>query len=167
MNAENFPQDEIDSIAPAIGRRRLKRTRGSKLLEFFAYFTVSAVVAGGSLFAYQTFIGGKSSVDVNAVKSNTTTTDPLRVNETSILNGTSTAGESSIVAQKLVDKGWNVVTADTTPFGVTATKTTIFINSADLNDAAKAMVSDLGNYPIQVSSQYIDPITVVLGNDYK
>jgi hypothetical protein len=71
------------------------------------------------------------------------------------------------VAHKLIDKGWNVVTAANVPLGLKAEKTIIYINSDKLQDAAKTLVSDLGSYSIEVSSQYIDPITIVLGPDYK
>jgi hypothetical protein len=89
------------------------------------------------------------------------------VNETTVYDGAGKVGLAGTVARKLLDKGWNVVTAANNPLGVAATKTVIYINSASLNDAAKAMVSDLGNYSIEVSNHFIDPITVVLGSDYQ
>ena len=165
--AENFPIDEFDQVAPAPGIRRARRSRGSATLEFFSYFTISAVVAGGALFGYQTFFGG-SQINVSAVSDNNVASfDPIHVNETTVFDGVGQAGLASSVAHKLLDKGWNVVTADNAPVGTKADKTTIFINSATLQNAAKSMVSDLGNYTVQVSNQYLDPITIVLGADYK
>ncbi|MFM2238157.1 MAG: LytR cell envelope-related transcriptional attenuator, partial [Actinomycetota bacterium] len=93
--------------------------------------------------------------------------DPLRINETKVVDGVGQVGLAGTVARKLIDKGWNVVTAANIDTGVPATNTVIYINSAQLNDAAKALTGDLGNYAIEVSNQYIDPITVVLGADYK
>ncbi|MFM2384416.1 MAG: hypothetical protein RL166_290 [Actinomycetota bacterium] len=165
--AENFPQDEFDQVAPAAGARRARRSGGSKFLEFVSYFTVSAIIAGGGLFGYQTFFGG-SSIDVNALSDNgKTTTDSIRINETTIFDGVGQDGLAGTVAHKLIDKGWNVVTAANVPLGLKAEKTIIYINSDTLQDAAKALVGDLGSYTIEVSNQYIDPITVVLGADYK
>lgn len=165
--AENFPQDEFDQVTPGPGVRRARRSGSSKFFEFVSYFTISAVVAGGALFGYQTFFGG-SSIDVSALSDNgKTITDSIRINETTVFDGVGQDGLAGSVAHKLIDKGWNVVTAANTPNGFKAEKTVIYINSDKLQDAAKTLVGDLGTYTIEVSNQYIDPITVVLGPDYK
>jgi hypothetical protein len=165
--AKNFPQDEFDQVTPGAGLRRARRSGASKFLEFIAYFSISAVIAGGGLFGYQTFFGG-SSIDVNALSDNgKANTDSIRINETTVFDGIGQDGLASTVAHKLIDKGWNVVTAANVPAGLKADKTVIYINSDKLQDAAKTLVSDLGSYAIEVSSQYIDPITIVLGSDYK
>lgn len=163
---ENFPKDEFDLIPAAPGVRRAKRSGSAKALEFITYFGVSAVVAGGSLFGYQTFFGG-SGFNLNSVSDNKTTSDPIRINETTVFDGAGKEGLASSVAHKLIDKGWNVVTAANVPGGVAVGKTVIYINSNQLQNAAKTLAGDLGNYAIEVSNQYIDPITVVLGSDYK
>ena len=166
--AENFPQDEFDQVAKAPGRRRARRGFGAKLLEFVTYFGVSALVAGGGLFSYQTFFGGGSSVNVGALSDNgKTSVDPIRINETTVINGAGKDGLASEVAHKLLDKGWNVVTARKMALGGSAEKTVIYINSDQLQDAAKVLTGDLGSYSIEVSNQYLDPITVVLGSDFK
>lgn len=167
--AKNFPTDEFDQVAPAPGRRRVRRSRGRKFLEFVTYFTFSAVIAGGGLFGYQTFFGGGTKLDLSAYSDNTakTNVDPLRINETKVIDAVGQDGLAGTVAHKLLDKGWNVVTAANAPIGITAEKTVIYINSDQLNDAAKALAGDLGNYSVEVSNQYIDPITVVIGADYK
>ncbi len=165
--AENFPQDEFDQVAPAVGSRRARRSGASKFFEFMAYFSISAVIAGGGLFGYQTFFGG-STIDVNALSDNgNANSDPIRINETTVFDGVGQDGLAGTVAHKLIDKGWNVVTAANVPAGLKADKTVIYINSDKLQDAAKTLVSDLGNYSVEVSTQYIDPITIVLGADYK
>ena len=165
--AENFPQDEFDQVSPGVGLRRARRSGASKFLEFIAYFSISAVIAGGGLFGYQTFFGG-SSIDVNALSDNgKSATDSIRINETTVFDGIGQDGLAGSVAHKLIDKGWNVVTASNVPAGLKADKTVIYINSDKLQDAAKTLVADLGTYTIEVSSQYIDPITIVLGSDYK
>lgn len=165
--AENFPQDEFDQVAPAVGVRRALRSGGSKFLEFISYFAISALVAGGGLFGYQTFFGG-SSIDISAVRDKgAAATDSIRINETQVLDGVGKSGLAGSVAHKLIDKGWNVVTAANAPAGFKADKTVIYINSDKLQDAAKTLVSDLGSYTIEVANQYIDPITIILGPDYK
>lgn len=165
--AENFPQDEFDQVAKAPGVRRAKRSKGSKFFEFIAYFSISAVIAGGGLFGYQSFFSG-SSIDVSSISDNgKVNTDPIRINETTVLDAVGQPGLAGTVAHKLIDKGWNVVTAANAPVSLKADKTVIYINSDKLQDAAKKLISDLGSYSIEVSTQYIDPITVVLGPDYK
>ncbi len=168
---KNFPSDEIDSVPAGIGRRRLPRSKGAAVGEFFAYLSISAVVAGAALFGYQTFFGGGTKLDLNALGDNSTATqpatDPLRINETTVYDAVGKDGLASGVARKLLDKGWNVVTASDMPLGAKSDKTVVYINSKDLDAAAKALVSDLGQYSIEVSNQYIDPIVVVLGADYK
>ena len=96
-----------------------------------------------------------------------TNVDPIRINETTVINGAGKAGLASEVAHKLLDKGWNVVTARKMALGASADKTVIYINSDQLQDAAKTLTGDLGSYSIEVSNQYLDPITVVLGSDFK
>lgn len=163
---ENFPKDEFDLIPAAPGVRRAKRSGSAKAVEFLTYFGVSALVAGGSLFGYQTFFGG-SGFNLNAISDNKTNTDSIRINETTVFDGVGKDGLASSVAHKLIDKGWNVVTAANIPGGIAVDKTVIYINSDQLQNAAKTLVGDLGSYTIEVSNQYIDPITVVLGSDYK
>ena len=167
--AKNFPTDEFDQVAPAPGRRRARRSGGRKFLEFVTYFTVSAVIAGGGLFGYQTFFGGGTKLDLSGFSDNNVKTniDPLRINETKVVDAVGKDGLAGTVARKLIDKGWNVVTAANSDNGLVSEKTVIYINSDQLNDAAKALVGDLGNYSIEVSNQYIDPITVVLGADFQ
>lgn len=165
---KNFPQDEFDAVAPAAGRRRARRSAGAKLGEFFAYFFVSALVFGGGLYGYQTFFGASSDINVNSLSDNgKANVDPIRINETTVIDGVGQGGLASSVAHKLLDKGWNVVTAEDLPAGTTAAKTIIYINSDQLQNAANTLTADLGSYQIQVSNQYLDPITVVLGSDYK
>ena len=168
---KNFPTDEIDSIPAGIGRRRARRTKGAAVGEFFAYLSISAVIAGGGLFGYQTFFGGGTKLDLSALSDNGSSTqqaaDPLRINETTVYDAVGQDGLASGVARKLLDKGWNVVTASDMPLGTKSDKTVVYINSQDLDAAAKALVADLGQYSIEVSNQYIDPIVVVLGADYK
>ena len=157
-------------MAPKVpGRRRARRGFGSRLLEFVAYFSVSAVVAGGGLFGYQTFFGGGTQLDLSGISDNVTKTnvDPLRINETKVIDGVGQIGLAGQVARKLIDKGWNVVTAANSPVGLPVASTVIYINSEQLNDAAKALIGDLGKYSVEISNQYIDPITVVIGSDYK
>jgi hypothetical protein len=168
---KNFPTDEIDSVPAGIGRRRARRSKGAAVLEFFTYLSVSAVLAGSALFGYQTFFGGGTKLDLSALSDNNTSTqqsaDPLRINETTVYDAVGQDGLASGVARKLLDKGWNVVTASDMPLGAKSDKTVVYINSQDLDAAAKALVADLGQYSIEVSNQYIDPIVVVLGADYK
>ena len=115
------------------------------------------------------FFGGGTKLDFNSINTTPTTAsvDPLRINETKVVDAVGQDGLAGTVARKLVEKGWNVVTASNSSTGLVAEKTVIYINSDQLNDAAKALTGDLGNYSIEVSNQYIDPITVVLGADYK
>lgn len=165
--AKNFPEDEFDPVAPAPGVRRARQSGLSKFLEFTAYFAVSGIVAGGALFGFQSFFGG-SGLNVGALtENNRVAVDAIRINETTILDGVGKTGLASSVAHKLLDKGWNVVTAANVQEGLKVEKTVIYINSNDLQDAAKTLVGDLGNYGIEVSNQYFDPITVVLGPDFK
>lgn len=166
---KNFPKDEFDAVEPSVGRRRAKRARGSSFLEFVSYFSIAAVIAGGGLFGYQSVFGGGTKLDLSGFNEPAAkpSVDPLRINETKVYDAVGQDGLASSVAHKLMDKGWNVVTAADLPDGLKFEKTIIYINSDQLNDAAKALIGDLGTYTIEVSNQYIDPITVVLGADYK
>jgi hypothetical protein len=84
-----------------------------------------------------------------------------------VLDGTSRAGLASKVAHSLLDAGWNVLTAENLEVTPEVTATTVYINSADLKSASTTLLKTLGTYTVEVSGTYADPITVVLGTDFK
>ena len=101
-------------------------------------------------------------IDPSPVATSTVKSTPVTV-----LDGTSQSGLASKVAHELLDAGWNVLTADNLNPATPVTETKIYITSQDFSSATKTLVKTLGKYSVEVSGQYADPITVVLGDDYK
>jgi hypothetical protein len=71
------------------------------------------------------------------------------------------------VAHKLLDAGWNVLTADNLAGNTVPERTQVLISSPQFEAASKSLLKTLGDYDVQVSVGYSDPITVILGADFK
>ena len=161
--AKKFPIDEFDQLAPHGGRHRIRRTATDRVSEFLRYMLAAAVVAGAGFFA----LTWADSVNIFSgnVPAVTEATDPTKSNPITVLDATGEAGVAGKLAHRLLNLGWNVVTADNAPDE--ADKTQVFVNASTLSPAAQILLDDLGNYPISVSTDYTDPITVVIGKDFK
>ena len=78
-------------------------------------------------------------------------------------------GMDSTVADQLLAAGWNVLTAaNLGPLGESAATTTKIVV---LNEGYKTLATDLGktigDYPVEVGGSYLDPITIILGDDFQ
>ena len=74
-----------------------------------------------------------------------------------------------MVADQLLAAGWNVLTAaNLGPLGESAATTTKIVV---LNEGYKTLATDLGktigDYPVEVGGSYLDPITIILGDDFQ
>ena len=163
--SKKFPTDEFDFLEPHGGRHRARRTKRDRAREFTRILVVAAV-AGILGLAGLRIIDSGVKFDGSALPTASTAAEVVSVGVT-VLDSTDTDGLASTTAQKLVDAGWNVLTADNLNDGLTQENTILYIASEDNRSDAKKILKSLGKYSIEVSSSYTDPITVVLGSDFK
>lgn len=172
--SQKFPADDFDFDHEVGGRHRARRGAADRLVEFGAVIASGVVLAGGGYFALQTIAaGGQLGADTGLPQSNVavnqfTKGDGIGV---SVIDASKGNDAASVLGQKLLDAGWNVWSASRMVNSVgnpALTKTTTVYASSDSNkSAATSLAKSLGNYPVVVSPTYADPITVVLGVDYK
>jgi hypothetical protein len=161
--AKKFPIDEFDKLPPHGGRHRIRRTASVRVREFFGYMLAAAVIASVGFFALTW--ADSSNIFSGTVQTVAEPGDPLKANAITVLDATGEDGVAGTLAHKLLDKNWKVVAADNAVSE--ADETTIFINASTLTPAAEELIKDLGKYPISVSAEYTDPITVLIGKDFK
>ena len=135
--AKKFPIDEFDKLPPHGGRHRIRRNASVRVREFFGYMLAAAVIAFGWLLL------------------------PC----STVVDATGEDGVAGTLAHRLLNKNWKVVAADNA--ANEADKTTVYINASTLTPAAEELLKALGKYPISVSADYSDPITVLIGKDFK
>jgi len=182
--AKHFPKDEFDSVEAAGGRHRAKRTVRSRLGSFLKYVFITAVVSGLAILGLNlssltSQIGDLSGVG-QASGQQGFNASGLGV---TVIDATEQKGLASKVANSLYAAGWNVLSAvnlnlpGKSPVPVTAASpapspavgstTIVYATTPTAQSAAKDLLKTLGNYQVQLSGTYADPITVVIGSDYK
>jgi LytR cell envelope-related transcriptional attenuator len=194
--AKNFPPDEFDSVTGVGGRHRAKRTAASRFVSFSRYAAVTLVLAGAGIVALNVASGSTAFTDAVSGTTGQAGFNANGMAVT-VIDATSKTGLAGKVAKNLYDAGWNVITATNytllpklsaivaspaptaTPIaaasptpGASATpavgdKTVVYVNSASAQSAAQDLLHTLGNYSVVETNTYADPITIVLGNDYK
>jgi hypothetical protein len=163
--SKKFPTDEFDFLEPHGGRHRARRTKRDRAREFTRILVVAAVAGIIGLGGLRIIDSGVQ-FDGSALPTASAAAEVISVGVT-VLDSTDTDGLASSTAQKLVDAGWNVLTADNLNDGLTRETTIVYIASEDNRSDAKKVLKTLGKYSIEVSSSYTDPITVVLASDFK
>ena len=169
--ADTFPTDEFDAAPVHGGRHRIRRTAGHRIREFFKIAAFSAVVA---LLAY---VGLKGIDSLNFFSDNATVnTQPVvAVQEPAVvvLDGTNQTSFAAAWATKLTNAGYNVATAaDYTPAtGGKVATTVVYVRSTQdqfiASAIAKKLILKSGAVAVQLSTEFTDAITVVLGTDLK
>lgn len=169
--ADTFPTDEFDAAPMHGGRHRIRRTAKHRILEFLKIAAFSAIVA---LVAW---VGLKGIDSLNFFSDNSTVnTQPVVAVQEPIvvvLDGTEQIGFATKWATTLANAGFNVATAaDYSPAtGGKVTKTVVYVRStadqAKAEAIAKKLVLTSGTVAVQLSTEFTDAITVVLGTDLK
>ncbi|MFM7029881.1 MAG: LytR C-terminal domain-containing protein [Micrococcales bacterium] len=185
--SKEFPRDEFDSLTAIGGRHRAKRTLGNRLASLAGYTAAIAVLSGlgiGVLVissGQSTFtdnLGGQG-LGNNANVGPQFNSNGIGVN---VIDATAQAGVATKVAQKLYDAGWNVLSASNysmmpkwsaavatpapAPDALSA-YTTVFYTDSAAKSAASSVLRTLGAYKLVQSASYSDPVTVIIGSDYK
>jgi hypothetical protein len=188
MMAQNFPKDAFDSVTDVGGRHRAKRTVGSRFVSFSRYAGVAAVLSAAAVVALN-LSSDNSIFSGNVGAKNSTQSQSFNSGGVgvTVIDATEQKGLATKVAQSLYDAGWNVLTAtnlnapgatvvqpglnfDGTPRVPAATvpeTTIVYASNATAQSAAQSVLKTLGNYKVVVSATYADPVTIVLGSDFK
>lgn len=169
--ADKFPTDEFDAAPVHGGRHRIRRTAKHRILEFLKIATFSALVA------IVAWVGLKGIDSLNFFKDNSAVnTQPVVAVQEPIvvvLDGTEQTGFATKWATTLSNAGFNVATAaDYSPAtGGKVTKTVVYVRSTNdqfiAGNIAKKLVLTSGTVAVQLSTEFTDAITVVLGTDLK
>lgn len=163
---KKFPTDEFDFVEPHGGRHRARRTKRDRARELLRVTVVAAVVAGLAFFTLRVIDNGVK-FDSGSTPTVSAFADPLKSTGVTVLDSTQADGLASKVAHKLLDAGWNVLTADNLSDGSRHDSTIVYVSSDAYKAAATSLLRTLGKYSVQVDGTFGDPITVVLGPDYK
>lgn len=186
--AQNFPKDVFDAVTDAGGRHRAKRTATSRLVSFSRYAAVTVVLSAASI-AVLNFTSDSSVFNGSVSSNNSAQQQSFNSNGVgvTVVDTTETKGLAGKVAQSLYDSGWNVLSAVNAyapgatqqtmpdpaggltpiPLATTAPKTIVYAVNDTAKSAAQNLLKTLGNYEVVVAATYADPITVVIGSDYR
>jgi hypothetical protein len=160
--AKKFPLDEFDSVEAHGGRHRIRRTGFDRLREFFRYMLFSAIIAGAG-FATLSWIDN-SNVYSGDVPSVSNSVDPAKSYQVTVLDATGGDSAASALGRKILNAGYTSVTADVAN---SEAKSVVYYASGDAKATALALAKIAGNLPTKLSNRFTDPVTVVLGADYK
>lgn len=161
--AKKFPVDEFDNLPAHGGRHRIRRTSVDRVREFLRYMSMSVIVAGAAYIALTWSDSQNIFNDPNpkpTVAADSTLNYPVTV-----LDATETDGAAGKVGHKILDAGWLIVAADNAP--EKADNTVVYYSNVDYRATAAKVAAVVGKFPVKLSDQYSDPITVVLGADYQ
>jgi hypothetical protein len=166
--AQKFPKDEFDSATDHGGRHRARRTKRDRVREFVRVLVAATLVGLSGIIGLK-IIDGSVVIDPSELvqPSPSASTSSVKATGVTVLDATGQDGLASKVAHKLLDEGWNVLTADNLDSASVPEKTQVLISSPQFEAASKSLLKTLGDYEVQVSVGYSDPITVVLGKDFK
>lgn len=164
---QKFPSDEFDSAPAHGGRHRARRTKRDRVREFMRIMAVAAIFGFIALIGLRIADGSVVINPADLIDPSPVATSSVKTTPVTVLDATSQPGLASKVAHELLDAGWNIMTADNLVITDPVSQTVIYISSADFESASKSLKKTLGNYSVEVSGLYADPITVVLGDDFK
>ncbi len=166
--SQKFPSDEFDAVEPHGGRHRERRTAKHRLIEWVRIFVAAALVAGAGYGVLK--IVDNASMYTGDISFGTASQAPAITDPgVNVLDGK--VGDLGVkVGEALKAAGFNVLTAinlvdkDDNLIKVKATK--IFITDEAFTAEASDLAKAIGDYPIEISTEYVGPITLVLGEDF-
>jgi len=188
--AKDFPVDEFDSVTAIGGRHRAKRTFRSRLASLARYAAMTAVLAGVAVVALNITSAGSDLGNIAAPSGQGLSGFNANGLGVTVIDATDKKGLASKVASSLFDDGWNVLSAVNlnlpTPKGAATGSipaptptpaatgavdpsgtTVVYVTTNAAKSAANDVLKTIGTYKIVQSETYADPITIVLGNDFK
>lgn len=161
--SKKFPLDEFDQLPAHGGRHRIRRTGVDRAREFFRYMVMAVIVASVGFFALTWADSG--NIFNGSVPKPTVVADSTKGYPIAVLDATETDGLAGGLGHKILDAGWTIVSAADAEDK--ADKTVIYYSNVDYQATAKELLAVVGKYPLELSTDYSDAITIVLGADYK
>lgn len=162
--------DEFDA-AEGIGGKHLAPKRPlDYIVSFLTLTVVSGLIAGGGLVGLRLW-------DASIIFTGSASTQDLVTDETPLVPQTAVAivdGTNTSLAQAIGDTlravGWNIVSAvslaELDPNLSTSPTTLIFITAEEHRATAELLLIRFPEATIQVSGDFADPVTVLIGTDY-
>lgn len=166
MQAKKFPTDVFDSAPEHGGRHRARRTKRDRFREFTRVIVVAASVAALGLVALRV-VDSSVQFDIGTLPTAAPVTNTAPAPGVTVLDATDAAGAASKLAHDLLDAGLNVLTADNYSGETEVSNTVLYISEEKYRTVAKKALKTMGKYPIEVSTDFVDPVTVIIGSDFK
>jgi hypothetical protein len=170
--SQKFPTDEFDFVGGVGGRFRARRGKRERFFEFAQVVLLGVVLSGGGYLGLQVVANSGNLAIDNGVVSNTVSKQFTKGGGVgvSVIDASNATDAASKLGQKLLDDGWNVWSASRSINNARkpghVKKTVVYASGDSSAAAAKSLAKTLGDYPSVVSTDYSDPITIVLGTDY-
>ena len=165
MSSKKFPTDELDSLPEHGGRHRARRTSRDRIREFVRVLVAASIVAAVGLFGLR-MVANSVQFDITTLP---TTAPVVELNTgpgVTVLDNSDAAGAASALAHKLLDAGLNVLTAANYTSSTQVDQTVILISDESYRSTARKILKTMGKYPIEVTAEFTDPVTVVIGSDF-
>ena len=157
-------EDEFDTVSGVGGKHLAPKRPLDYIVSFLTLTFLSAALAGGGILGLQLW-------DTGVILSGLVAEDDSDVSDLdlTIVDGTNT-GIGLSIGEQLQEQGWNVVSAtnlaDQDP-GLEPAKTTlIFVTAQEYRGDALGLLETFPGAIIQVSTQFLTPITVLIGTDF-
>ena len=157
-------EDEFDTVSGVGGKHLAPKRPLDYIVSFLTLTFLSAALAGGGILGLQLW-------DTGVILSGLVAEDDSDVSDLdlTIVDGTNT-GIGLSIGEQLQEQGWNVVSAtnlaDQDP-GLEPAKTTlIFVTAQEYRGDALGLLDTFPGAIIQVSTQFLTPITVLIGTDF-
>jgi hypothetical protein len=164
--SEKFPTDEFDNAPLHGGRHRKLRTSKDRVVEFFKLLAMAAVVGGVGYIGLQ--LVQSSSIFSGFVAQQDTSANAIEVK---VYDGTADNVGGTNVAKALFLAGFKVGDAqnliDSDGKEVLVEKSTILITNEKYRSDASTISSETGIKQIELTTTYKEPISVVVGTDYR
>lgn len=166
-----FPLDEIDAAPVHGGRHRIRRTSADRVREWFIVLTATVVITGAGFYGFK--IASDSSI-FNSFSPTDSGGDIQTVSEAgpgvAVIDAAGKKQLATAAATTLLDAGFNVLTArnlDVLTNPGTDLASVVYVRNSSDEDKAKAVAAKLGGLKVVSSKAFADPITVVIGKDFK
>lgn len=174
----SFPPDRFDDLPvdlDRVGAHRAPRKRGAGWTGFvWAVVATVVLIAIGAVWIVVLNNGLDFGSSPSAPPSTTATSGPTAAPTVdpsltvTVLNGTSTAGLASGIADILTAAGWKVGATSNASTNDVA-KTVVYYADAGLEGAARGVAGSIPGSTISLSQDFVDSasqLVVVLGSDY-
>ena len=168
--AKKFPIDEFDSATQHGGRHRVRRTGKDRLFEWVRIFVAAALIAVLGYGALKLMENSTVFDGVLSAPSPSATASDAAPG-VKLLDGTGVEATVAKASTALIDGKYNFLGAaklqDSAGKAISIEKTLIVITDEVFRSQATEIAALFGDAPVQVSTEFAGPITVILGKDFK